>query len=72
MTGKQFTLEQIVGLVREADARLAQGKNLGQICRELGITQENYYRCRMAYGEMMNGRVGEKSSGRGGGGRDLR
>jgi transposase-like protein len=72
MTKKEFTLEQIVGLLREADARLARGKNLGQICRELGITQESYYRCRTTYGEMMADRAGEKPSGRNGGGTDLR
>jgi putative transposase len=57
MGRKQFTSEQIVGLLHEADEKLARGRHLGQICRELGITQESYYRCRMEYGEMRAARV---------------
>jgi transposase-like protein len=44
MNRKRFTAEQIIGLVREAEVRLSQGKSVGQACREMGITEQTYYR----------------------------
>jgi putative transposase len=52
MSQKQFTAERIIVLLREADVKLSKGRNLGQICREMGITEQSYYRCRREYGEM--------------------
>jgi putative transposase len=52
MGRKRFTAEQIIGLLREADVKLAQGRNLGQICRDIGITEQTYYRWRKEYGGM--------------------
>ncbi len=37
---KHFTMEHIVGLLREADVKLSQGDNALQICRELGIPEQ--------------------------------
>jgi hypothetical protein len=31
MSRKRFTAEQIIGLLREADVKLSQGKNAGQV-----------------------------------------
>jgi len=52
MNRKRFTAEQIIGLVREAEVRLSQGKSVGQACREMGITEQTYYRWRKQYGGM--------------------
>ena len=52
MNRKRFTAEQIIGLVREAEVRLSQGKSVGQACREMGITEQTYYRWRKEYGGM--------------------
>ena len=52
MNRKRFTAEQIIGLVREAEVRLSQGKSVGQACREMGITEQTYYRWRKEYGSM--------------------
>jgi putative transposase len=52
MSRKHFTAEQIIGLLREADVKLSQGKNVGQNCREMGITEQTYYRWRKEYGGM--------------------
>ena len=52
MSRKRFTAEQIIGLLREADVKLSQGGNVGQISRELGITEQTYYRWRREYGGM--------------------
>ena len=52
MSRKRFTMEQIIGLLREMDVKISQGKNVGQICREIGISEQTYYRWRKEYGGM--------------------
>ena len=52
MARKRFTAEQIIGLLREADVKLSQGRNVGQVSREMGITEQTYYRWRKEYGGM--------------------
>ena len=52
MSRKRFAAEQIIGLLREAEVRLSQGRTVGQVCREMGITEQTYYRWRKEYGGM--------------------
>jgi putative transposase len=52
MSRKRFTMEQIIGLLREMDVKISQGKNVGQICREIGVSEQTYYRWRKEYGGM--------------------
>ena len=52
MSRKRFTMEQIIGLLREMDVKVSQGKNVAQICREIGISEQTYYRWRKEYGGM--------------------
>ena len=52
MSRKRFTAEQIIGLLREAEVRLSQGRTVGQACWEMGITEQTYYRWRKEYGGM--------------------
>jgi hypothetical protein len=42
----QFTPEKIIGLLRQAEVELAQGKRVGEVCRGLGISEQSYYRWR--------------------------
>jgi transposase-like protein len=42
-------MEQIIGLLREVDVKVSQGKNVGQICREIGIAEQTHYRWRKEY-----------------------
>ena len=46
MSRKRFTMEQIISLLREVDVKVSQGKNVGQIFREIGIKEQTYYRWR--------------------------
>jgi hypothetical protein len=39
MSRKRYTVEQIIGLLRELDVKVSQGKNVGQICREIAIAE---------------------------------
>ena len=57
MSRKRFTMEQIIGLLREVDVKVSQGKNIGQICREIGIAEQTYYRWRKEYGGMKTAQV---------------
>jgi len=57
MSRKRFTPGQINGILREADVKLSQGKNVGQLCREMGITEQSYYRWRKEYGGMKTAQV---------------
>jgi transposase-like protein len=57
MSRKRFTAGQIIGILREADVKLSQGKNVGQFCREMGISDQSYYRWRKEYGGMKTAQV---------------
>jgi len=50
MSRKRFTAEKIIGMLREAEVGLAQGKKIGEVCRSLGISEQSYYRWRRDYG----------------------
>ena len=52
MGRKQHTPEQIITALREAEVGLARGKSVKLISRELGITEQTYYRWRREYGGM--------------------
>jgi putative transposase len=44
--------EQIIQLLRQAEAKSAQGQNIGDICRQFGISDATYYNWRKHYGGM--------------------
>ena len=50
MARKNYTAEQIIGMLREAEVRLSGGEKTGAICRGLGISEQSYYRWRREYG----------------------
>ena len=50
MAKKRFTTEQIIGLLREAEVCIAQGKTTPQACMQIGVTAQTYYRWRKEYG----------------------
>ena len=50
MPRKRFTSEQIIGKLREAEIALAKGKSVPLACKQIGVTQQTYYRWRKEYG----------------------
>ena len=52
MGRKRHTPEQIITALREAEVGLARGKSVKLISRQLGITEQTYYRWRREYGGM--------------------
>ena len=49
---KRFTGPQIVAKLRQADVLIGQGKNVPDVCREIEVSQQTYYRWRQKYGGM--------------------
>jgi putative transposase len=41
MSRKRFTTEKIIGMLREAEVALAQGMKVAEICRNLGVSEQN-------------------------------
>ena len=49
---KRHSAEQIVGKLRQADIELGKGLKVPEVCRQLGISEQTYYRWRTKYGGM--------------------
>ena len=52
MARKVFTPEQIIRKLREAEILMAEGMTAVQAARQIGITEQTYYRWRKEYGGM--------------------
>ncbi len=52
MKSKRHTPEQIIAKLREADAMLATGATIGQVCQKLAIAEQTFHRWRNQYGGM--------------------
>lgn len=50
MVRKNFTPEQIINKLREAEIHINQGIPIAEASRKIGITQQTYYRWRKEYG----------------------
>ena len=42
MARKRYTVEQIIGKLREAEIELGKGAKTPQVCRKLGISENTY------------------------------
>lgn len=50
MKRKRHTPDQIIALLRDAEADLAAGLNVEQVCKKLGVSQQTYFRWKSQYG----------------------
>ena len=50
MPKKGRTTEEIITKLREAEIQQAKGLTVGEICRQMGITEQTFYRWRNEYG----------------------
>ena len=50
MSRKRFTVEQIITKLREAEILSSKGMRVSEICREIEVTENTYYRWRKEYG----------------------
>ena len=49
---KRYSGPQIVAKLRQADVLIGQGKSVPELCREIEVSQQTYYRWRQKYGGM--------------------
>ncbi len=57
MPRKRYTLEQIISKLREAEVLLSQGQTVAQASKQLGVSDQTYYRWRREYGGMRTSQV---------------
>jgi transposase-like protein len=57
MPRKRFSAEEIVNKLREANVLLSQGQTIVQVCKQIGITDQTYYRWRKEYGGLKTDQV---------------
>ena len=50
MARKRFTPEEIISKLREVEVLLAKGGTVLEGCRQIGVTEQTYYRWRKEYG----------------------
>jgi putative transposase len=50
MSRKQYAVEAIVRMLREAEVDLSAGSTIKQVAKKLGINEQTYYRWRKEYG----------------------
>ena len=46
----RHTAEEIVNKLREADVLLSKGRTIAQACKQIGVTDQTYYRWRREFG----------------------
>jgi putative transposase len=49
---KKHTGTQIVAKLRQADVLIGQGKAVPEVCKEIEVSEQTYYRWRQKYGGM--------------------
>lgn len=52
MKGTKHTPEQIIRKLRQAEKRMAGGATVGEVCRELEVSEAKYHRWNRRYGAM--------------------
>ncbi len=50
MSRKRFSAEEIVNKLRQADVLISQGQTVAQVCKQIAVTDQTYYRWRKEYG----------------------
>ncbi len=57
MPRRRYTPEQIISKLREAEVLLSQGQTVTQASKQLGVSEQTYYRWRKEYGGMRTSQV---------------
>ena len=52
MKQKRHSMDQIISKLRKADVELGKGKTVPEVCKDLEVAEQTYYRWRQKYGGM--------------------
>ena len=52
MKQNRHSVDQIIAKLRRADVELGKGKKVPEVCKQLEIAEQTYYRWRQKYGGM--------------------
>jgi len=52
MNQKRHTIDQVIAKLRPADVLLGKGTKVPELCKQLEIAEQTYYRWRQKYGGM--------------------
>ena len=52
MKRRRHTPEQVIRKLREADRMLAEGRTIGEVCRQLEVSEATYHRWQRQFGGM--------------------
>jgi transposase-like protein len=52
MSRKRHTAEQIISKLRQAEVLQSNGQSIAEICRQIGVKEQTYYKWRKEYGGM--------------------
>ncbi len=52
MSKKGYSPEQIINKLREAEVLISQGNAIAVVAKQIGVTEQTYYRWRTEYGGM--------------------
>ncbi len=50
MHKRRYTAEEIIKKLREVEVLLGKGQSIGEASRQIGVTEQTYYRWRKEYG----------------------
>ena len=50
MPRKRHTPEQVINKLREAEVAISSGSTVAEACRQIGVTEQTFYRWRNTYG----------------------
>jgi len=50
MAKQRYTTEEIIHKLREADVLIGQGQTIGQVTKQIGVTEQTYFRWRKSHG----------------------
>ena len=56
MKRKRFSVEQITGVLQQVEA----GVPVGDVCRQVGVSEQTFYRWKKAYGGMLPSEARER------------
>jgi transposase-like protein len=50
MAKQRYTTEEIIHKLREADVLIGQGQTIAQVTKQIGLTEQTYFRWRKSHG----------------------